>query len=91
MYSNFENKDYADNAQWIVSALDVVSYLILFGGLIGSIFFGIRDCMSSYYGFDWDDFDFWGFVIMIIVSIASFISWKALIVIVRSCLKYLNS
>lgn len=91
MYSDIENKDYAEKNQWIASALDGVSYLMLIGGIIASILFGIRDCERTYLGFDWDYFDFWGFIIMLIVAVALFISWKALAVIVRHCLKYLNS
>lgn len=91
MYIDSEHKEFAENNQWIESALNNMSYLILVAGAICTIVFSIRNCDRPYLGFDWDYFDFCGFIVGLICTIVSFLSWKSLVIIVRCCLKYLNS
>lgn len=91
MYIDSENKEFAENNQWVESALNTMSYLILVAGAICTIIFSIRNCDIPYLGFDWDYFDFWGFIVGLIFTIVSFVSWKSLVIVVRCCLKYLNS
>ena len=92
-YVNFKNKDheFADNHQWVESALNTMSYLVLIIGIIGSFLFAIIDWGSSYKIFNIDEFNFWSFVLAIFFTTLSFVSWKALVIIVRCCLKYLHS
>ena len=91
MYSENEHKEFADNQEWVESAINVLSYLILIAGGICTILFSIRNCDRPYLGFDWDYFDFGGFIVALICTIVSFVSWKVLAIIVRCCLKYLHS
>lgn len=91
MYRDFENKYYAKKNQWIASALNTMSYLVLVIGAIGSFLFAIIDWGSSYRIFDIDEFNFWTFVLALFCTALFFLWWKTLAIIVRSCLKYLNS
>lgn len=91
MYSEIENKEFAETNQWVESMLNTISYCVLVVGGIGSFLFAIIDWGSSYHTFDIDEFNFWMFLLALFCTALSFISWKSLAVIIRSCIKYLDS
>ena len=90
-YIDMEHKKFAEENQWVESALNTMSYLVLILGIIGSFLFAIVDWGSSYHIFDIDEFNFGVFVLAIFFTALSFIFWRVLVIIVRCCLKYLNS
>ncbi len=91
VYINMGHKEFAQKNEWVESALNTMSYLELIIGIICSFLFAIVDWGSSYLIFDTYEFSFWIFILALFFTTLTFISWRVLVIIVRCCLKYLNS
>ncbi len=91
MYIDSEHKEFARDNKWIESAINIMSYLIFWTGIIGSFLFAIVDWGSSYHIFDIHEFNFWSFLLALFFTALTCIFWRVLVIIVRCCLKYLDS